>query len=219
MDINVPSYMIRPEDPDQRPTRSVEQPISLKSIRLIAKIKDPETGIKRDVIVKEVARRRLEYELFYGRGTPTYKRYIPGLDVNIPWPKVKAPVYEDYAADTLRIDVEEKTYVPSLLTPPMPSSVIDELRNRYSIFRTRHEPEYIARKQAEEDEKLEKKKMAKKMRTPLNEANRKARKEKKKLGRGKLDRHMMEKIGEVMAARMNLGTDSVVGDVAKPVTA
>ena len=91
----------------------------------------------------------------------------------------------------------------------MPSSVIDELRNRYSIFRTRHEPEYIEKKQLEEEEKLERKKLAKKMRTPLNEANRKARKERKKLGKGKLTPEMLEKIGQVIAGKRNLVMDAV----------
>lgn len=118
------------------------------------------------------------------------------------------------------MDVEAKTFVPSLLTPPMPRSVIDELRNRYSIFRTRHDPEYLEKKQKEEDEKLEKKKLAKKMRTPLNEANRKARKERKKLGKGKLTPDMLEKIGQVIAGRKNLVIDAdVPKETAEPVAA
>jgi len=206
MDIHVPPYAISAEEQDKRPLRSVEQPISLESIRLVTPLKDAETGVIRDVIVKEVTRGNIYFDKYGGR---KWTRMIPGLNIKIPWVKQEAQTYEDYAGDTVRLDVERKTFVPSLLTPPMPSSVIDELRNRYSIFRTRHEPEYIEKKQLEEEEKLERKKLAKKMRTPLNEANRKARKERKKLGKGKLTPEMLEKIGQVIAGKRNLVMDAV----------
>ncbi|KAH7407758.1 hypothetical protein BKA64DRAFT_743355 [Cadophora sp. MPI-SDFR-AT-0126] len=206
MDIHVPPYAINADEQDQRPLRSVEQPISLKSVRLVTPLKDAETGVIRDVIVKEVTRGNIWFDKYGGR---KWTRVIPGLNIKIPWVKLEPQTYEDYAGDTVRLDVERKTFVPSLLTPPMPSSVIDELRNRYSIFRTRHEPEYVEKKQREEDEKLERKKLAKKMRTPLNEANRKARKERKKLGKGKLTPEMLEKIGQVIARKGNLVMDAV----------
>ncbi|CZT45161.1 related to ribosomal protein YmL40, mitochondrial [Rhynchosporium secalis] len=204
MDVQVPKYMISKDEADQRPVRTIEQPVSLKSVRLVVPIKDSETGPRRDVIVK-VIRRTPPFK--YRNGTITYERYIPGMRQRhqIPWPEVEEKVFQDYPTDTLRMDVETKTFVPSLLTPPMPSSVIDELRNKYSIFRTRHEAEYLEAKQKEEDEKLAKKKsLAKKMRTPLNEANRKARKGRKKLGKVELTPDMLEKIGQVIADSKNL---------------
>ncbi|KAK0107093.1 hypothetical protein ONS95_003800 [Cadophora gregata] len=206
MDIHLPAYALSAEDPDQRPLRSIEQPISLKSVRLVTPLKDAETGVVRDVIVKEVTRSNI---WFNKRGGCTWTRKIPGLNIAIPWNKTKPKTYDDYAGDTMRLDVERKTFVPSLLTPPMPNTVIDELRNRYSIFRTRHEPEYIEKKQREEEEKQERKKSVKKMRTPLNEANRKARKERKKLGKGKLTPEMLEKIGQVIASKRNLTLEAV----------
>ncbi|KAH6722384.1 hypothetical protein BKA61DRAFT_174393 [Leptodontidium sp. MPI-SDFR-AT-0119] len=218
MDINVPQYMISPEEADQRPIRSIEQPISLKSVRLVVPITNKKTGVRRDVIVKAISSSK---PMFDREGRARWRRFIPGLNIKIPFPKgPPQDVPEDQPWDTLRMDVEAKTFVPSLLTPPMPRSVIDELRNRYSIFRTRHDPEYLEKKQKEEDEKLEKKKLAKKMRTPLNEANRKARKERKKLGKGKLTPDMLEKIGQVIAGRKNLVIDAdVPKETAEPVAA
>ncbi|KAL2073137.1 hypothetical protein VTL71DRAFT_10461 [Oculimacula yallundae] len=205
VDIHVPKYMIGKEEQDQRPIRAIEQPVSLKSVRLVLALKDPESGTRRDVIVKEVGRSRPREAR---DGTFEYTRFVPGLQTTIPWPKIDEETFVDHPADTLRADVETKTFVPSLLSPPMPSSVIDELRNKFSIFRTRHEAEYLERKQQEEDEKNEKKRILKtKMRTPLNEANRKARKERKKLGRGTLTPDMLAKIGQVIAERRNLVVD------------
>ena len=136
-----------------------------------------------------------------------WDRVIPGLDIKIPWPvgEKKAPKEKlDTASDTLRIEVDVKSYIPTLLRPPMPRSVIDELRNKYSVFRTRHEPEYIAKKDAEEKAKLEKKKTIKAMRTPLMEANRKERKLKRMKGKGKLTPEMLERIGKAIAEKRGL---------------
>ncbi len=96
------------------------------------------------------------------------------------------------------MDVETRTFVPTLLKPPMPSSVIDELRNKYSIFRTRHEESYIQQKIAEEEAKEEKRRSIRLMQTPVNEINRKIRKEKKDKGQPKLTPEMLAKIGEVI---------------------
>ncbi|CAL3971290.1 unnamed protein product [Diplocarpon coronariae] len=217
MDIAVPAYMISKEDPDKRPIRTVEQPVSLKYLRLVHAIRDPETGERRDVIVKRVERQPFDHRRHLI--APHFRRplrIIPGIAQPISWPKKEKVTHEVYANDTLRMEVEARTFVPTLLTPPMPGSVIDELRNRYSIFRTRHEPEYIEKKEKEEQEKEERKKTIRKMRTPLNEANRKARKERKKLGKGKLTEDMLLKIGQVIARRMGSRSDDA--DVSKEAT-
>lgn len=86
----------------------------------------------------------------------------------------------------------------------MPSTVIDELRNKYSIFRTRHDPEYIEAKMKEDQEKEEKKKLAEQMRTPLKEINRKERKMRKAKGKGKLTPVMLEKIGQLIVKKRQL---------------
>ena len=47
------------------------------------------------------------------------------------------------ASDTLRIDVDTQTWTPTLLRAPLPGTVIDELRGKYSVFRTRHDADYL----------------------------------------------------------------------------
>lgn len=198
----IPQYMISAEDPDQRPVRSIETPIPITSVRLVHPLTDPETGITRDVIVKKVENTKIWHDRH--TGSTTWSRIIPGLNVVIPWPKKEPEQFKDGPYDTLRSEVEERSFVPTMLTPPIPSTVIDELRNKFSKFRTRHDPEYIAAKMEEDRVAAEKKALTKKMRTPLTEANRKARKERKKKGKGQLTPDMLEKIGEVMAQRQQL---------------
>ena len=91
----------------------------------------------------------------------------------------------------------------------MPGSVIDELRNNYSIFRTRHDPEYIEAKMKEDQEKEEKKRQIEEMWTPLKEVNRRARKLRKAKGKGKLTPKMLERIGRVIAKKRQLTLDAV----------
>lgn len=67
-----------------------------------------------------------------------------------------APEVPEHEIDTLRYEVEARSWTPALLSAPMPTPVIDELRNRYSKFRTWHEPEYIARIDREEQQREEK---------------------------------------------------------------
>jgi large subunit ribosomal protein L24 len=213
--------MINAEDTDQRPVRTMEQPVSLSSVRLVFPLTDPETGITRDVIVKKLVNGKVSFDRHTGK--QKWSRIIPGLDIKVPWPKKEPKEHKDFLVDTLRLDVESKTFVPTLLRPPMPSSVINELRNKYSIFRTRHDPEYIAEKIAEDQEKEAKKRLAEEMRTPLKEINRKERKLRKAKGKGKLTKKMLEKIGEVIAKKRQLGLDaaglSKVGKELEPLAA
>jgi len=200
--------MITSEDTDKRPIRTLEKPVPINSVRLVVPLKDQATGVVRDVIVKKVASTKPWFDkITY---TKTWTRFIPGLNIKIPWPKTEPKKEEDQPDDTLRVDVETKTYIPSLLTPPMPGSVIDELRNKYSVFRTRHEPEFIARKMAEDRLVEEKKKEAETMRTPLKEVNRRERKLRKAKGKGKLTPEMLENIGKLIAQKKQL-TMAAVG--------
>lgn len=213
--------MINAEDADQRPVRTMEQPVSLNSVRLVIPLTDPETGVTRDVIVKKLVNGKMWFDRHTGK--QKWSRVIPGLNIKVPWPKVEAKEHKDFPVDTLRLDVESKTFVPTLLRPPMPSSVIDELRNKYSIFRKRHDPEYIAAKIAEDQEKEAKKKLAEEMRTPLKEINRKERKLRKAKGKGKLAKEMLEKIGQVIAKKRQIALDaagmSKVGKEPEPLAA
>lgn len=191
--------MISSEDTDKRPIRTMERPVPINTVRLVVPLTDQATGATRDVIVKKVISTKPWVDRHTGH--KRWSRIIPGLNIKIPWPKTEPKIEEDQPDDTLRIDVETKTFVPSLLTPPMPGGVIDELRNKYSVFRTRHEPEYIAAKQEEDKLKEEKKKEAEKMRTPLKEVNRRERKLRKAKGKGTLTPEMLENIGKLIAQK------------------
>lgn len=169
----------------------------MNNVRLITALYTPETGETRDVIVKGIDISEKKRDLLTGKYN--WVRKIHGTNIVIPWPKEDEPEKVDHSVDTLRIVVEEKTFIPTLLRPPMPESVIDELRNKFSAFRTRHTEEYIAAKEAEEAEKKAKVLSIKKMRTPLSEKNRKERKLRKQKGKGVLTEDMMMKLGQVIA--------------------
>ncbi|KAI1766572.1 hypothetical protein GGR53DRAFT_485828 [Hypoxylon sp. FL1150] len=179
---------------------NIELPLPISSIRLVHPIKDPATGTTRDVVINQLVHGNMVSDRVTGK--KRWSRIVPGLNIEIPWPKKEKPDVKDYKCDTLRIDVEDKTFVPTLLRPPMPESVIDELRNRYSRFRTRHDPEYIARLEAAEREKQDRRKLMDSMRTPLQEYHRAERERKKKKGKPRLTLEMLEKIGEVMAKNL-----------------
>ena len=50
---------------------------------------------------------------------------------------------QTHADDTPRYDVDARTWTPTLLRAPLPFSVVDELRGKYSAFRTRHTREFM----------------------------------------------------------------------------
>ncbi|RYP50118.1 hypothetical protein DL768_004322 [Monosporascus sp. mg162] len=184
--------------PDDPAAVNIELPLPISAIRLVHPLKDPQTGVTRDVIINQLTHSGMVVDRVTGKRE--WERVVPGLNVSIPWPPEEPEELKDYVCDTLRIDVEERTFVPTLLRPPMPPTVIDELRNKYSRFRTRHEPEYIARLEAEEREKEERRRQAEQsMRTPLQEFHRQERANKKKKGKPRLTLEMLEKIGEVIA--------------------
>jgi large subunit ribosomal protein L24 len=179
-----------------KPVVQVKASIPISAIRLVHPITDPQTGVTRDTIIRELQPVGMVHD------RPTRKvfwsRLVPGLNVRIPWPKVPPKKHEDYPADTLRLEVEERTFVPTLLRPPMPETVIDELRNRYSKFRTRHTPEYIAKIEAQEAEKKVRKQSVESMLLPVQEYNRKLRELRRQRGKPELTTEMLEKIGEII---------------------
>jgi large subunit ribosomal protein L24 len=211
----IPEYM-RPADMDYVEPGPSYIPIS--SLRLVHPLPDPITGVVRDVIVRQLK----PISIVHDRPTRkvSFNRIIPGENVKIPWPKVEPQQKFEYECDTKRAEVEERTFVPTLLTPPMPQSVLDELRGRYSKFRTRHEPEYIAKIEAQEAEKEARKKSAKTMLLPVQELNRKLRAERRALGQPVLTEEMLEKIGQVITKNQAMraaGKNPVVDNVQKAV--
>ncbi|KAK4189901.1 hypothetical protein QBC35DRAFT_123973 [Podospora australis] len=190
----IPLYM---STDNTTPVEAINGLIPISSVRLVHPLPHPETGKVRDVIVRELKPVKINHDRVTRKST--WVRIIPGPNIRIPWPAPKPKKIEDYPVDTLRIDVEERTFVPTLLRAPMPETVLDELRNRYSKFRTRHTEEYIAKIQAEEDAKKKAKKAADKMLLPLQEYNRKLRDLRRARGQPVLTEEMLERIGEVIA--------------------
>jgi large subunit ribosomal protein L24 len=191
--------MIDQEEGDKRPVRTMAKPLPISSVRLVFPYTDPETGLTRDVIAAKVINGNVFHDRYTGR--KRWTRFVAGLDIPIPWPKEEPKQHKDYECDTLRIDVETKTFVPTLLRPPIPSTVINELRNKFSKFRTRHDEEYIRIKEQEEEEKRQNLRMAAEMRTPLKEFRRAELKRLKAKGKPKLTDEMLAKIGEVIARK------------------
>jgi len=173
--------------------------VDLTSVRLVVPLQDPATGKTRDVIVKKLVNTNIRHDRHLGK--VSFQRRIPGMGFIIPWPQIEPKEKKDYQGDTLRLDVEVRSFIPTLLRPPMPSSVIDELRNKFSKFRTRHDPENIAERVKEEEEKKAKSRMIEQMRTPTNEINRRERMLKKQKGKPKLSQQMLVRIGKVMAKK------------------
>ena len=131
----------------------------------------------------------------YNRG----KRFVPGLAQPIEWPKTEDKREEQaHDDDTYRINVDEKTDRPYLLQPPMPPSVIDELRSKYSVFRDRHDEWYEEMKIAEDRADEHKKLLARMISTPTMELKERTRQE--KLARdSELTDEQLAQIGQVMA--------------------
>lgn len=90
----------------------------------------------------------------------------------------------------------------------MPSGVIDELRNKYSKFRTRHEDSYLEMKEEiDENKRREKEELEwgggtpKAMLTPVQELNRLRKMERRGLEEDKLTDDVLAGIGALMVKR------------------
>ncbi|PGH07841.1 hypothetical protein GX51_01551 [Blastomyces parvus] len=153
VDIRYPDHVIA-GDSDKRPYRSIPVPYRFDEVRLVVPLHNSETGKVEDVVVKHMYGGEPYIDHPYGVDTPKHTRYISELDVEIPWPQRPLPDHPDAAVDTLRIEVEARTHIPSLNAYPFPATIIDELRNKFSKFRTRHDPEWVVEKEAE-DRKME----------------------------------------------------------------
>lgn len=187
----------------QAPVQTTEAPLPLSSVRLVTPVTDPSTGNKRDVIVNEITLEKGK------RYIANYMNPLTSQPHYIPWPEKEKPEFQDNDNDTLRIDVEQETWVPTLLRTPMPSGVIDELRNKYSKFRTRHEDSYLELKE-DIDRKTKEREGEMKwgggtprvMLTPIQELNRQRRMERRGVEEeNKLTEEVLAGIGETMARK------------------
>ena len=196
VDVVIPDWVQR-EEGDTRKIVPAAQHVPIEHVKLVYPLPDPETGVPRDTIIDRLVMVNRQWNKDK-RKWELGDRLIPGTRTIIPWPEKAEREYEDNEEDTLRITVEEQTFRPFLLHPPMPTSVIDELRGKYSVYRTRHDWDYVRKKELEE-EKLEKRKqLGRTMRTPLQELA--ERREAEKVSRQKdLTEEQLAKIGEVIA--------------------
>ncbi|KAL4896458.1 hypothetical protein BDV59DRAFT_170702 [Aspergillus ambiguus] len=135
---------------NKSPFHPMNIPLSIDDVRLVVALDDPATGTTRDVLVEHVYGGEPIMEREPGTNTPRHTRYIAGEDIEIPWPRSDPAQTKDEEWDTLRMEVETPTWMPSLLSAPFPSSVMDELRNKFSAYRTRHDPEWVAQKKLED---------------------------------------------------------------------
>ncbi|KAK6334286.1 hypothetical protein TWF730_003500 [Orbilia blumenaviensis] len=182
-------------DGGDAPGMDQECSIAYTDVRLVHPIEDPKTGTLRDAIVKKVKITDIRKDL---QGKRTWTRLVAFTGTEIPWPKKQEPEYEDQQCDTKRMDAEERTYVPTLLKPPIPEGVVDELRGKFSKFRDRHDREYIEQKIREDEEEKARKKA--RVVTPLMDINRKIRRDKIEKGKTqKLTSDILEQLGRTMA--------------------
>ena len=187
---------MRMEDQDQRPIVPINLNIPWSMVKLVHAVKD-DNGFFRDVVVDKVEiRKPTWFEERYKSVDKRGKRMIPGLEQEIPWPIRDPEKYVDNEADTLRITVDEVTERPYLLQSPMPTSVVDELRNKYSRFRTRHDSDYIAAKEALLAQEERKKLLGRLVTTPTMELQERNRQE-RAAAQG-LTEEQLARIGEVM---------------------
>ncbi|TGZ84402.1 hypothetical protein EX30DRAFT_393904 [Ascodesmis nigricans] len=195
--IKTPSMFLS-VDPNTPAVMWREQPIHVSQVRLVHAIRDPVTNVFTDHIVANVTRSPLMKDKMTGK--LHWTRYVAGTNIVIPWPEEVEPDHVDHPVDTRIMTVETASFIPTLLKAPMPLEVIDELRAKYSKFRTRFSKEFKER--LDEKERVEKERIEtlKKMaRTPLQDAHRRDREEKKKLGPPVMSDEVAEMIGKVMA--------------------
>ncbi|TKX18492.1 hypothetical protein C1H76_9281 [Elsinoe australis] len=193
----VPEWMAQEDKQNYTPTVYSERAILWDDVKLVTRVTD-QAGLTRDVVVEQMEIRKGKGKDADQRG----ERWIPGLEKRIAWPdKNKTPEEaeaEDTDSDTLRLTVDEATFTPTLQRPPMPPSVLDELRGKYSKFRTRHDPEYIAQKEAEAASIQQRKQGLKILgMTPMEKSAAEYRAS--KAGSAPLTKEQLAAIGEVIA--------------------
>lgn len=204
-------YREQSQDPNaQVPvTQAVPAFIPLEDVRLVYPLPDPKTGVPRDVIIERLVSVNRQFDKAKKEWTDG-ERLIPGTKTLIPWPEKADTEYADHEVDTLRIDVDARSYRPSLIEYPMPPSVIDELRSKYSKFRTRHEYEFRERKEAEDEKMERRKRLPETMRTPLQELAAKREAERRETER-ELSEEQLAGIGAVIAQEQEKIAQAVAG--------
>ncbi|KAJ5172232.1 hypothetical protein N7492_004825 [Penicillium capsulatum] len=148
-DINVPQWA-KASMNIKADVLAQSMPVPMDDVRLVIAMTTPGSHTTRDHIVQHAHAAGPYLERPSWSKLPRYTRYVSGIDVAIPWPSETEPEHKDGEWDTLRMHVDDATWIPSLDNAPFPSTVLDELRNKYSRFRARHDPEYVREKVMEE---------------------------------------------------------------------
>ncbi|KAF1814531.1 hypothetical protein P152DRAFT_456801 [Eremomyces bilateralis CBS 781.70] len=179
------------------PVATAELPLRLDDVRLVCK--HPETG--RDVIVERLEERRVWREKHNKHQT---RWFIPGCETPYRAEGMGAPKATPSRPtdrDTPDELADEETFQPQLKYMPMPASVIDELRGKYSKFRTRHDREWVEQKKraaAEEQRKVDL--AARSGLSPLQEYHLMMKQRKVAKDPPALSEEMWARIAQVMAA-------------------
>lgn len=147
--MNLPDWYTA-ANPNMKNVEPMPMPIPIDDVRLVVPLDNPATGNTRDVLAEHVYGGEPILEREWGTTTPRHTRYIAGVDIDIPWPRSERLGLKDEPWDTSRMEVDTPNWFPSLLHPPFPPSVMDELRNKYSKYRTRHDPEWVEAKKMED---------------------------------------------------------------------
>ncbi|WPH01007.1 Hypothetical protein R9X50_00384100 [Acrodontium crateriforme] len=196
--VNFPEWMVMEEERGLQDTvQPMHRDMKLEDVRLVYALPDPDTGIPRDVVIDRLVRgpRIIDSE---GNPEEHAPRVVAGTNIIIPWPETADEVHVENECDTPEDDVRVPTWRPSLIYTPFPASVIDELRNKYSKFRTRHDWEYTIRKEAEDANSEKRKELGRRMRTPLQELA-DVRTQQKREAKRDLTEQQLEAIGAVIA--------------------
>ncbi|KAL9125923.1 MAG: hypothetical protein Q9217_004944 [Psora testacea] len=238
----------RPKTLDPNPPKRIHTPIPTSSLVPVRTLINPYTNTREDVLIGLTPNQRIiadslpiePSDPFSPTATTraraslaerrTKRRENREKAAQRAGPEADRKEEKEHEIDTLRYEAEARTWTPSLLRAPMPGGVIEELRGKYSKFRTRHEPEYIQKIEQEARDKSEKDRWAREgggmLVSPLKELSLKERMEKEeatmlKKKTSKSEDHMppsslLEKIGRQMASRGVVTSPEVSGkaDVA-----
>ena len=200
IDQQIPEFARGKGENRRAPYQAVDLPIPIDDIRLVVPMKDDETNEVKDVIVRHLRGGEPVVEREHGVPTPGHTRYIEGLDIEIPWPQAGPPDYKAEESDTLRLTVEEKTYVPSI-NPPFSTPIIDELRDPYDRERSRHDQEFIDRKLKEDA--LEAWKKSRRLLTPQAEFLEREAGKKREARKAEVTNDLLELIRQEQSRTLN----------------
>lgn len=197
-DVRLPEYLLKQNQGSKVTTLPAEVP--LEDTRLVYQLRNEKTGALEDTIIERLEKRELQLsrkDKASKSAMETTERVVAGTDIVIPWPDQAEPETQEYEGDTTADLVDEVTFVPHLLTAPMPILLIDELRNKHSMFRTRYDDEYVAKKEEAAATLKRREGLIETMRTPTQEIAA-LRIQQKRLTEKPLNEQQLARIGEVM---------------------